>query len=273
MGVKSVEHMSKLAQELRSSMPPSQSEHPAAQSTAGDLTPAPRPSATPTRRVGAVTTIRRGLRVHDSADLQQLEKVRAARTPGGTRLVRGSSRTRPCPPAPPPPRARSPRRPACPLQPPRTRALALPARARRCGWPVRRGAGAQDYEEVKARYEELLKQNEALKADTRRRMESYIRREHKYQEEISLLRDELRRATAGLGASDERAPMAPLHAMHGQILDGLSGIQQKTAAVLKEQESDLLRAFRARLYDVQMELEAERSKKDDGALEVRPTLP
>eukprot|EP00962_Isochrysis_galbana_P010866 scaffold3032_cov67-Isochrysis_galbana.AAC.1 len=33
------------------------------------------------------------------------------------------------------------------------------------------------------------------------------------------------------------------------------------------QERDLLRAFRARLYDVQIELERERCKKDDGALE------
>ena len=37
--------------------------------------------------------------------------------------------------------------------------------------------------------------------------------------------------------------------------------------MLQEQEKDLLRAFRARLYDVQIELEVERSKKDDGALE------
>lgn len=117
------------------------------------------------------------------------------------------------------------------------------------------------------RYEELLKQNEALKTDTRRRMESYIRREARYKEEIVSLRDELRRALAGLGGGDDEGVMGPLHAMHGQILTGLTGLQDKTKAVLQEQEADLLRAFRARLYDVQMELEAERSKKDDGALE------
>lgn len=124
----------------------------------------------------------------------------------------------------------------------------------------------KDYEEVRARYEELLKQNEALKADARRRMESYIRREERYKQEIEELRDELRRTTAGLHG-EGGSPMAPLHAIHGQILEGLSSLQANSKAVLQEQESDLLRAFRARLYDVQMELEAERSKKDDGALE------
>lgn len=32
-----------------------------------------------------------------------------------------------------------------------------------------------------------------------------------------------------------------------------------------EQEKDLLRAFRARLFDIQSDLEKERSKRDEGA--------
>lgn len=39
----------------------------------------------------------------------------------------------------------------------------------------------------------------------------------------------------------------------------------RPAPPLSEQESDLLRAFRARLFDVQAELDAERAKADDGA--------
>ena len=54
---------------------------------------------------------------------------------------------------------------------------------------------------------------------------------------------------------------------HGKVIDRLSAIQQREQLSLQEQEKDLLRAFRARLWDVQFELEAERSKKDDGALE------
>ena len=42
-------------------------------------------------------------------------------------------------------------------------------------------------------------------------------------------------------------------------------VQDRTARILQEQERDLVRAFRARLFDVQTELEKEKSKKEDGA--------
>ena len=51
------------------------------------------------------------------------------------------------------------------------------------------------------------------------------------------------------------------------VMDRLRAMQSREQASLQEQEKDLLRAFRARLWDVQFELESERSKKDDGALE------
>jgi hypothetical protein len=38
-------------------------------------------------------------------------------------------------------------------------------------------------------------------------------------------------------------------------MEGITTLQKKTSSVLQEQEKDLLRAFRARLYDVQIELE------------------
>lgn len=53
--------------------------------------------------------------------------------------------------------------------------------------------------------------------------------------------------------------------VHSQILRNVELVQNRTASVLKEQENDLLRSFRARLFDVQTELEKEKSKKDDGA--------
>ena len=54
--------------------------------------------------------------------------------------------------------------------------------------------------------------------------------------------------------------------MQGQILNRVELVQDRTAKILQEQERDLLRAFRARLFDVQTELEKEKSKKDDGAV-------
>lgn len=54
--------------------------------------------------------------------------------------------------------------------------------------------------------------------------------------------------------------------MHGQILSNVELVQNRTATIMQEQERDLLRSFRARLFDVQTELEKEKSKKDDGAI-------
>ena len=124
---------------------------------------------------------------------------------------------------------------------------------------------ALDYEEIRGRYEEVLKENESLRADAKRRLESYTRREKKYQDEVDSLRGELERNAQGKPQED--AHMQRLRNDHKHVLDGIGSLQKRTATVLQEQEKDLLRAFRARLYDVQIELEVERSKKDDGALE------
>ena len=124
---------------------------------------------------------------------------------------------------------------------------------------------ALDYEEIRGRYEEVLKENESLRADAKRRLESYTRREKKYQDEVDSLRGELERSAQGKPQED--AHMQRLRSDHKHVLEGIGSLQKQTATVLQEQEKDLLRAFRARLYDVQIELEVERSKKDDGALE------
>jgi hypothetical protein len=53
--------------------------------------------------------------------------------------------------------------------------------------------------------------------------------------------------------------------MQTQIVENVELVQDRTAHILQEQERDLLRAFRARLFDVQTELDKERGRKDDGA--------
>jgi hypothetical protein len=64
-------------------------------------------------------------------------------------------------------------------------------------------------------------------------------------------------------ASDPQ--MQTITKMHQQILGNVSQVQARTSRILQEQERDLLRAFRARLFDVQTELEKEKNKTDDGA--------
>eukprot|EP01031_Cornospumella_fuschlensis_P039657 gene39657-48280_t len=105
-----------------------------------------------------------------------------------------------------------------------------------------------------------------LEKDLERRQESYITRERAYKMRIDELEEELaaqRESKTGWMKSDSK--ISKLRAMHSQILGNVELVQDRTARILQEQERDLLRAFRARLFDVQTELEKEKGKKDDGA--------
>jgi hypothetical protein len=105
-----------------------------------------------------------------------------------------------------------------------------------------------------------------LERDLERRQESYIERERAYKTRIEELEQELavqRQGKTGWMKSNEK--IARLKQMQGQIMQNVELVQDRTARILQEQERDLLRAFRARLFDVQTELEKEKSKKDDGA--------
>lgn len=106
----------------------------------------------------------------------------------------------------------------------------------------------------------------ALEKDLERRQESYISRERAYKLRIDELEEELasqRLEKTGWMKSDPN--ISKLKSMQNQILNNVELVQDRTARILQEQERDLLRAFRARLFDVQTELEKEKSKKDDGA--------
>ena len=57
--------------------------------------------------------------------------------------------------------------------------------------------------------------------------------------------------------------------MHESVMAGLEGVQGNTSKILQEQEQDLLRAFRARLQDVTVELDSQRQKKGDFGTELQ----
>ena len=105
-----------------------------------------------------------------------------------------------------------------------------------------------------------------LESDLKRRQETYLKREQVDAEHISSLKKQLERATAERKSwmkEDKRVSL--LKNMHSKIMKNIDHVQGTTARILQEQERDLLRAFRARLFDVQAELEKERSNKDDGS--------
>jgi hypothetical protein len=68
---------------------------------------------------------------------------------------------------------------------------------------------------------------------------------------------------ATMGWMNTDTKMDKLKQLQGQIVKNVTLVQDRTAKILQEQERDLLRAFRARLFDIQTELEKEKSKKED----------
>jgi hypothetical protein len=98
------------------------------------------------------------------------------------------------------------------------------------------------------------------------RQKSYIERERVWKIRIQELEEELaaqKEAKTGWMKTDVR--MKDLKKKQGEILHNVNLVQDRTARILQEQERDLLRAFRARLFDVQAELEKEKNKKDESA--------
>lgn len=112
----------------------------------------------------------------------------------------------------------------------------------------------------------LVSKISLLERDLERRQESYVSRERAYKTRIEELEEELlSQRQEKTGWMKEDGKMSQLKAIQGQILNNVELVQDRTSRILQEQERDLLRAFRARLFDVQTELEKEKSKKEDGA--------
>ena len=112
----------------------------------------------------------------------------------------------------------------------------------------------------------LINKINTLEKDLERRQESYVSRERAYKTRIDELEEELlSQRQSKTGWMKEDTKMQNLKVMQSSIVNNVELVQDRTARILQEQERDLVRAFRARLFDVQTELEKEKSKKEDGA--------
>lgn len=104
---------------------------------------------------------------------------------------------------------------------------------------------------------------EALENDLRRRQTSYIRRERAYKAKIEELERQLTIARRGGGSDETESKMISIRLTHEKIMENIEKMQSTTAQLMKEQEADLLRQFRVRLFDVQEELETAKAKASD----------
>ena len=126
--------------------------------------------------------------------------------------------------------------------------------------------GGLSSEDTESMVGSLKKRVNTLETDLKRRQETYLAREMTDTQRIGLLENQLEKATSSRKSwmkEDKRVSL--LKNMHSKIMKNIDHVQGTTARILQEQERDLLRAFRARLFDVQAELEKERSNKDDGS--------
>jgi hypothetical protein len=119
-------------------------------------------------------------------------------------------------------------------------------------------------DETMSRYALLKQKYEILEHDMERRKQAYITREvdmkhiiHELQVENQKLVDEK------MNWMSTDSKVQKIRSLHNTVIKNIENVQSATAQVLHSQEVDLLRAFRARLYDMETELEKEKSKSGD----------
>lgn len=113
---------------------------------------------------------------------------------------------------------------------------------------------------------EYTQKIERLESDLQRRQENYVQQKRMMQNEIAELQEELREIReANVSQFGEPEQLKEIRVLHGKVLTNIDKVQGRTIKILKEQEKDLLRAFRARLFDVQAELVKEKNKSDEGS--------
>lgn len=113
----------------------------------------------------------------------------------------------------------------------------------------------------------LVEKLNRVKEELQITQESFISRERAYKIRIDELEEQLaKKRKERIGWMDADPKISDLKKKQAQILSNVALVQDRFSRVVREQEQDLLRAFQARLLDVQAELEMQKSKKDDGAV-------
>ena len=103
-----------------------------------------------------------------------------------------------------------------------------------CARAARRATPRTRPAQVRQRYEETLRENEALKADARRRVESSMRREQKYESELNDLKGEVERAARPPSDS----AIENLRENHQRVLKGVTALKDRTACRHRNHDDD-----------------------------------
>ncbi|CEO98486.1 hypothetical protein PBRA_006600 [Plasmodiophora brassicae] len=124
------------------------------------------------------------------------------------------------------------------------------------------------YTDVLQKYREEVKSKTAMMQEAKRKDELVLRREARFREQIQKLQQKLDGySQTQTQQADSQESIKRIRSLHTTIQDNILLLQNRTSQVLKDQERDLLRAFKTRMCDVNDELDRERRKNESGSSE------
>lgn len=123
----------------------------------------------------------------------------------------------------------------------------------------------ENYANLLEKYKAIVEEKDNITKKSKLSLENHLRKEMDFRERLGVLKSQIDNPNDEEAEADIR--MSTIRSLHKAIQASIGQIQGKTQQILKDQERDLLRAFRARLADVTEELNKERKKTESGSVE------
>ena len=109
------------------------------------------------------------------------------------------------------------------------------------------------------KYATVCEEHDLLQADASKEQQAYVRREVQYKSQIKRMTELLEKAAVARGGEDVGMPK--LRQIHGKIMERLEEMRLTARNTIHEQEQELLRLFRARLFQAEDKHKKAQSKK------------
>ena len=107
----------------------------------------------------------------------------------------------------------------------------------------------------------------SVKDDLKNSQESFISRERAYKTRMSELEEELAQVkNRKTGWMKTSATLNSLKEIHSEINERVELVQGRTSQIVAQQEAIMLETYRSRLQEIQLELDKEKGKVDDGSI-------
>uniref|UniRef100_A0A7S1HM75 Uncharacterized protein n=1 Tax=Hemiselmis andersenii TaxID=464988 RepID=A0A7S1HM75_HEMAN len=109
------------------------------------------------------------------------------------------------------------------------------------------------------KYQGMCEDHDRMIQQGKKEQQDFIRREVQYKSQISRMKELLDKAVLSRGGDEVGMPK--IRETHAKIMVKLADMQQQTRAVMADQEQEMLRLFRARLFEVEDRLRKSNQRK------------